>query len=106
MKRVVIPELLDDDLGTPDEVRDSLLDLRGINRRFGGFASVRHLIESVVRRHQKSSLELLDVAGGAGDVVSHVSQGLADQVQLRATILDRALTHMNGTREKFTRVAG
>ena len=106
MKRVVIPELLDDDLGTPDEVRDSLLDLRAINRKFGGFASVRNLIESVARRNHKSSLELLDVAGGTGDVVSNVSQELADQVQLRATILDRALTHMNGTREKFTPVAG
>jgi len=106
MKRVVIPELLDDDLGTPDEVRDSLLDLRGINRKFGGFASVRDLIESVARRYQKTSLELLDVAGGTGDVVSNVSQKLADKVQVRVTILDRALTHMNGTRKKFTRVAG
>lgn len=106
MKRMVIPELLDDDLGTPDEIRDSLLDLRGINRNFGGFASVRRLIESVARRHQKSSLELLDVAGGTGDVVSNVSRELADKVQIRTTILDRALTHMNGTREKFTRVAG
>lgn len=106
MKRVVIPELLDDDLGTPDEVRDSLLDLRGINRKFGGFASVRHLIESVARRYHKNSLELLDVAGGTGDVVLNVSEELSDKVQVRATILDRALTHMNGTREKFTRVAG
>lgn len=106
MKRVVIPELLDDDLGTPDEVRDSLLDLRGINRKFGGFASIRHLIESVARRYHRSFLELLDVAGGTGDVVLNASQELANRVQLRATILDRALTHMNGTREKFTRVAG
>lgn len=106
MKRVVIPELLDDDLGSSEEVRDSLLDLRGINRNFGGFASFRHLIENVARRNQKNSLALLDVAGGAGDVVSHVSQELADRVHLRATILDRALSHMNGARENFTRVAG
>lgn len=106
MKRVVIAELLDDDLGTPDEVRDSLLDLREINQRLGGFTSLRHLIESVARKHHKSSLELLDVAGGTGDVVSNVSRELADKVQVRATILDRALTHMNGTREKFTRIAG
>lgn len=105
MKRVVIPELLDDDLGTPDEVRDSLLDLRGINQKFGGFTSFRHLIKSVARKYHRSSLELLDVAGGTGDVVSNVSQAL-NGIQLRATILDRALTHMNGIREKFTRVAG
>ena len=106
MKRIVIPELLDDDLGTPEEIRDSLLDLRGINRKFGGFASVGRLIESVARTHRKNSLELLDVGGGTGDVVSNASQNLAGKVQLRATILDRALTHMNGTRENFTRVAG
>jgi 2-polyprenyl-3-methyl-5-hydroxy-6-metoxy-1,4-benzoquinol methylase len=106
MKRIVIPELLDDDLGTAEEVRDSLLDLRGINRQFGGFASVRRLIESVARRYQKNSLALLDVAGGTGDVVSNVIQELAGKVQLRAAILDRALTHMNGTREKFSRIAG
>jgi len=106
MKRIVIPELLDDDLGTPDEVRDSLLDLRGINRKFGGFASVRHLIDSVARRYHKGSLQLLDVAGGTGDVMLNVCQELAKKVRLQTTILDRALTHMNGTREKFTRVAG
>lgn len=106
MKRFVIPELLDDDLGTPEEIRDSLLDLRGINRKFGGFAGIRHLVESVARKYQKHSLALLDVAGGTGDVVSNVAEELAGEVQLRATILDRALSHMNGTREKFTRVAG
>ena len=106
MKRVVIPELLDDDLGSSEEVRDSLLDLRDINRRLGGFASIRHLIEDVASKNQRNSLTLLDVAGGTGDVVSHVSQDMADRVHLRATILDRALAHMNGTREKFTRVAG
>lgn len=106
MKRVVIPELLDDDLGSADEIRDSLLDLRGINRNFGGFASVGRLIESVAQRYQTNSLALLDVAGGTGDVVSNLVQQLAGKVQLRAAILDRALTHMNGTREKFSRVAG
>ena len=106
MKRVVVPELLDDDLGTIEEIRDSLLDLRGINRRFGGFASVRRLIETVAQKYQRNSLALLDVAGGTGDVVSNVSQELSGHVQLRATILDRALTHMNGASERFTRIAG
>jgi len=106
MKRVVTPELLDDDLGTAEEVRDSLLDLRGINRNFGGFASIRRLIERVAQRYQKNSLAVLDVAGGTGDVVLTVAQDLTAKVQLRAAILDRALTHMNGTREKFSRIAG
>ena len=39
MKRVVTPELLDEDLGTPEEIRRTLLDLRGFNQNFGGFRS-------------------------------------------------------------------
>ena len=105
MKRVVIPELLDDDLGTPEEVRESLLDLRGINQKFGGFESVRRLTAAVAGQYQKTSLTLLDVAGGTGDVVEEVTRRL-DGVKLHATILDRALTHMNGTRERFSRVVG
>ena len=36
MDRIVIPELLDTDAGTPREVEDSLADLKMINRYFGG----------------------------------------------------------------------
>ncbi len=106
MKRVVIPELLDEDLGTPAEIRDSLLDLRNINEKFGGFSSIRKLLEVVAQNHGSDSLTLLDVAGGAGDVVEHVSQRLNGAMRVRATILDRAVTHMNGTRRRFRRVAG
>lgn len=106
MKRIVVPELLDDDLGSAEEIRDSLLDLRGINRRLGGLASVRRLIEGVVRRYHNNSLTLLDVGGGTGELVSSVARELAGQVKLRATVLDRSLTHMNRTRDGLRRVAG
>src|SRR5690349_8411401 len=99
MKRVVVPELLDDDLGTADEIRDSLHDLRRINEKFGGFASMRRLLEIVAQKHHKSSLLLLDVAGGSGEVIQNVSQRLNGTLQVRATILDRAITHMKGARE-------
>ena len=38
MRRVVVPELLDSDAGTPREVEGSLADLRMVNRFFGGAA--------------------------------------------------------------------
>ncbi len=35
MRRIVIPELLDDDLGTAAEIAQTLTDLRHINQWFG-----------------------------------------------------------------------
>src|SRR5690242_9193820 len=106
MKRVVIPELLDDDLGTPEEIHDSLLDLSAINEKFGGFASIRKLLELVAQKHARTALTLLDVAGGTGDVVENVSQRLNGALRIHATILDRAVTHMDSASKKLHRVAG
>jgi hypothetical protein len=106
MRRVVIPELLDDDLGTPEEIQDSLCDLREINEKLGGFRSFFRLVNTVAQKRQKQSLSLLDVAGGTGEVVENVSRRMGDGRQIRATVLDRAVTHMNGGRESFRRVAG
>ncbi len=50
MNRTVEPELLDTDAGTPQEVADSLADLRAINRRFGGVSTMRDLVRRVARR--------------------------------------------------------
>ena len=49
MKRVVIPELLDNDKGTPEEIEGSLADLRLINRSFGGVRTMTRLLRSVAR---------------------------------------------------------
>ena len=61
MKRVVIPELLDTDCGTPAEVAASLGDLRRINRWFGGVATTEDMIWRVARQINASSLSLLEV---------------------------------------------
>ena len=50
MRRVVIPELLDTDAGSPEEVADSLADLRWVNRWFGGVATTCSMIQRVSRR--------------------------------------------------------
>jgi hypothetical protein len=50
MKRVVTPELLDEDLGTPEEVQETLLDLRSLNRNFGGFRSVAGMLRIVATK--------------------------------------------------------
>lgn len=96
MKRVVTAELLDEDLGTPEEVRASLLDLRGINQAFGGFRSVSRLLRRVGEKAHSNSLTFLDVAGGTGDVARAVTNELLqDGLRIDATILDRAISHMS-----------
>jgi ubiquinone/menaquinone biosynthesis C-methylase UbiE len=95
MKRVVIPELLDSDAGTPSEIATSLSDLNRINRWFGGVATTQFLVERVASGLSVKSLSLLEVAAGAGAVPAAVSAALAPTgIQLKTTLLDRASSHL------------
>ncbi len=95
MRRVVIPELLDTDAGTAEEIAASLRDLRRINRCFGGVRTTRMMIERVARRTGGRELSLLEVAAGSGDVAIAVQRGLqARGVTLSVTLLDRSFKHL------------
>jgi ubiquinone/menaquinone biosynthesis C-methylase UbiE len=95
MKRVVIPEMLDSDAGTPGEVAGSLRDLRMFNRWFGGVRTMSKLLRLVAKQTQLKELSWLDVAGGAGDLATLTEQSLAESgTTLRPVVLDRAPTHM------------
>jgi ubiquinone/menaquinone biosynthesis C-methylase UbiE len=99
MKRVVTPELLDTDSGTPTEVRDSLADLRLVNRWFGGAATTEWMVERVVRQLNARSLSLLEIGAGSGDVPEIVRRRLERRgVRLEVTLLDRVASHLNGSR--------
>jgi ubiquinone/menaquinone biosynthesis C-methylase UbiE len=96
MKRVVIPELLDSDAGTAEEIAASIADLRGINRRFGGISTSEAMVRSVVQSCGMQKLSLLEVAAGSGFVPNAVRERLAKQgLALDVTLLDRAQTHLN-----------
>jgi ubiquinone/menaquinone biosynthesis C-methylase UbiE len=98
MRRVVIPELLDTDSGSPAEVRGSLRDLRFFNSRFGGISSTTHLIEQVARQTGARSLSLLEVAAGTGYVADRVRARLRRHgIALNITLLDRSRAHLNGS---------
>lgn len=98
MKRLVAPELLDSDSGTPREVADSLADLRMFNRRFGGVRAMSALLGEVAARRGLTELDWLDVAGGAGDVATLTRESLSRSgIAVRPVVLDRAPTHLNGT---------
>ena len=73
MRRIPTAELLDDDLGTPAEIRKSLDDLWRINRWLGGERSSLRLLDRVIARTGLQSLRILDA--GAGDA------RLADRLQ-------------------------
>lgn len=98
MKRVVVPELLDSDSGTPREVADSLSDLRMFNRRFGGVRAMAALLREVAIRRRLKEITWLDVAGGAGDVTALTRKSLdRSGIAVHPVVLDRALTHLTGT---------
>ena len=96
MRRVVIPELLDSDSGTPEEIRDSLDDLASINRHFGGHRTTCRLLSEVAHRTRKTSLSFLDVGGATGDFAHVVEQNLRRRgVQVNAAVLDRLPSHLS-----------
>jgi ubiquinone/menaquinone biosynthesis C-methylase UbiE len=95
MRRVVVPELLDTDAGTPREVATSLKDLRMFNRLFGGIRTMSTLLRRVARQRGLKELSWVDVAGSEGYVATHTQRSLAQSgIALRPVILDRAPTHL------------
>jgi ubiquinone/menaquinone biosynthesis C-methylase UbiE len=108
MKRVVIPELLDADSGTPAEIASALTDLRHINQWFGGIAATQSMVTQVSQKLGVSSLSLLEVAAGAGYVPQVASARMGKLgVHLQVTLLDRAPSHLkSGSQNGSSAVAG
>jgi ubiquinone/menaquinone biosynthesis C-methylase UbiE len=101
MKRVATPELLDADAGTEQEVRDSLEDLRWLNRYFGGLATTTKLLQRAAQKVAAPKLSYLDVGAASGDGVAVAQKALAKRgVQLEAVLLDRVVSHLPGARRE------
>ena len=97
MKREVIAELLDDDLGTPEEVAQSLRDLRHINNWFGGTSTTAALLQRVARETDQTELSVLEIGAGLGDVPLDARRVLANRgIDLQVTLLDRQWSHLPG----------
>lgn len=98
MKRIVVPELLDSDQGTREEVEGSLKDLRMFNRRFGGVHTTSKVLLRIARERRLKRITWLDVAGAAGDVATFTGRSLSSRgIASETVILDRAASHMNGS---------
>lgn len=94
MKRVPQSELLDDDLGTPEEIAASLADLRGINRKFGGISTTRWLLERGMRSAPLTHASVLEVAAGDGFAIHEAARALGDGLCAEVTTLDRRSSHL------------
>jgi SAM-dependent methyltransferase len=96
MKRIVVPELLDTDAGTPREVAQSIADLRMFNRAFGGIRTVTNLLRRVAEQRKLTRLSWLDVAGSEGFVAMVTRKALARSgIVAHPVVVDRAPTHMD-----------
>jgi ubiquinone/menaquinone biosynthesis C-methylase UbiE len=104
VKRTPVPELLDTDAGTPQDVQASLADLRMANRWFGGARTMLSLLEDVASEAGLRRLDMLDVAGACGDIPAIAVEAMRREgTELSVTLLDRAASHLNG---KFPAVQG
>jgi len=95
MQRRVTPELLDQDLGAPQEIAASINDLRHINDWFGGTRTSIALLRKVARQIGRNRLSLLDIGSGGGDVTFTAKEHLARSgINLDVLLLDRRHAHL------------
>lgn len=95
MRRKIILELLDEDLGTPAEIEASFRDLRHINQWFGGIRTSTVLLRQIFRESKCPELTLLEVGAGSGDTPLTAQSVLCREgLQLRVTLLDRVASHL------------
>jgi ubiquinone/menaquinone biosynthesis C-methylase UbiE len=107
MKRVTTPELLDADAGTEQEVRDSLEDLRWLNRYFGGATTTIKLLQRVAGKTAARKLTYLDVGAANGDGPAAAQRALArGGVELESVLLDRVVSHLVSNRVGASAVVG
>jgi SAM-dependent methyltransferase len=85
--RVLKPEMLD--TLPPEEARASLADLVRINRYWGGYSTLRRLVDQTIPRNE--SFSLLDVGAASGDMGRHLEKL---RPQARVTSLDYIESHL------------
>jgi len=95
MRRVTSEELLDHDLGTPEEIHASLEDLWRINRRLGGVSSNLKLLARFFARTGPHPVRVLDVGAGDARLARRLQEKLAAQnIRADFVALDRRPSHL------------
>ena len=108
MLRVPSQEWLDEDLGTPEEIRQSFDDLWRINRWLGGVSGCLHLLDRHFARQGSRHTRILDVGAGDSRLAAHLQAELARRNRnVEFVALDRRLSHLrnsNRSSGKLSRV--
>lgn len=95
MIRAPSQEWLDDDLGTPEEIRQSFNDLWRINRWLGGVSGCLHLLDRYFARSGSRHARILDVGAGDSHLAAHLQSELArSNRSAQFVALDRRLSHL------------
>lgn len=95
MQRVDAPEILDSDACSGEELQATLKTLDRINRWFGGVATTQKVVERVAEATGTTTLSLLEVASGTGEVPLTVRDRVGRRgISLSVTLLDRAHSHL------------
>jgi ubiquinone/menaquinone biosynthesis C-methylase UbiE len=77
---------------TPDELAETLSELRFINRRLGGLSTTRRALDDLAARAGRPAdgWTVLDVGGGSGDAAPEIlAWGRDRDVPVRVTVVDR-----------------
>jgi ubiquinone/menaquinone biosynthesis C-methylase UbiE len=110
MRRVPSQEWLDDDLGTPEEIRQSFDDLWRINRWLGGVSGCLRLLDQYFARTGCHHARILDVGSGDSRLAVHLHEELAKRnLSAEFVAFDRRLNHLksgNHSPQKLSRVVG
>ncbi len=96
MRRRPSRELLDDDLGSPEEVAASLEDLWFLNRRFGVLRNYESLLRQAIAGMPAGSgaISWLEAGAGSGRTADWISRSLQNSgLAVRPYLMDRKWTH-------------
>jgi len=95
MRRVTSVELLDEDLGAPEEIRSSLDDLWRINRFLGGVTSSLRLLDHFFSRTGPHPVRILDVGTGDARLAARLKEELRRRnIPVKFFVLDGHFSHL------------
>ncbi len=95
MRRITTHELLDDDLGTPQEIQGILDDLWRINRWLGGVSSSLSLLDRFFACTGPHPVRILDVGAGDSRLAARLRSELSRRgIRSEFCALDRRFSHL------------
>lgn len=95
MLRVPSQEWLDEDIGTPEDIRKSFDDLWRINRWLGGVSGCLQLLGRYFVRTGSRHARILDVGAGDSRLAAHLQSELVrSNRSVTFVALDRRLSHL------------